>query len=303
MTEYLFREKRKTIFAESSGSCNLQCSYCITNRPRIDSSLDKDDFSFLFNSLGENIYFIFSGLGDFFCGYSSKDQLLRFLLRHDVIIYLDINGVEIRELNDPDLEGKEKIGEINVSYHFSAMKEKKVINRWVDSIKKLQENKFNYNIKMILSPHQRGIWEDGILFYAKEVQPISGQKMVLVPDGLVDLTIQFDDLTKVADTYKDVVVFLGRGSMFNRKPMPPNIAQPCPAGSRYFRILNSGDIMPCEYFGNELNIRLGNTKRKELTTFKCDVNCSYAGFCDCTWATRNLTGLLNEKNEQYRHTL
>ena len=43
----------------------------------------------------ENIYFTFLGLGNFFCGYSAKDQLLRFLLQHDVII-LDINGVDIK---------------------------------------------------------------------------------------------------------------------------------------------------------------------------------------------------------------
>jgi adenine C2-methylase RlmN of 23S rRNA A2503 and tRNA A37 len=65
---YLYQEKRKGVFISSSGLCNLRCPYCITNRPRDNNNLNKDDFSFIFNYFGENIYFVFSGIGDFFCG-------------------------------------------------------------------------------------------------------------------------------------------------------------------------------------------------------------------------------------------
>ena len=91
--DYVYKDKRKGLFVSSSGICNLQCPYCITGCPHVNENLTKDDFASIFKYFGENIFFVFSGIGDFFCGYKEKDQLLRFLLHHDVkISYLDIPG-------------------------------------------------------------------------------------------------------------------------------------------------------------------------------------------------------------------
>ena len=296
---YLYQEKRKGVFISSSGLCNLRCPYCITNRPRDNNNLNKDDFSFIFNYFGENIYFVFSGIGDFFCGYSKKDQLLTFILQHNVMIsYLDINGVDIKELESPDLEGKEKIDMINISYHFGSMKELKLINRWVNSVKTIHENMYNYEIKMVASPLERNIWDEAILFYSKEIQPITKKKLTLCPDTLINLEMQYDELAGIVDSYKDAVDLYDRERLFRGRRLTTMNTLPCPAGSRYFRISNNGDIVPCELLAG-YNIKLGNLKRKELITFKRDVNCNYTGFCDCGWSTNLGIRGLNEQNEPY----
>jgi MoaA/NifB/PqqE/SkfB family radical SAM enzyme len=298
--QYPHRDERKVFFAVSSGLCNLSCPYCITDRPRFKEHLTKDDFSFIFDYFGENIYLGFSGLGDFFCGYSKEDQLLRFLLQHDVMVFLDINGVQIHELGDPDLENKERVGKINVSYHYGTMRKQKLISQWVDSVQKIQENKYNYDLKMVCSPREKDIVKEALLFYRNDVQPITGQKLIVVPDGQVDLKGQMQALERIADIYGDVVVFSGRDAMYRERLLPPAEALPCPAGSRYFRILNNGDIMPCELFGMHMNIRLGNAKKREMIVFRKDVYCNYTGFCDCFSAANPEAGLLDKKGKPYR---
>lgn len=296
---YFYKEKRNIFFAVNSGLCNLQCPYCITDRPNIKSNLNKDDFSFIFNYFGENIYFIFSGLGDFFCGYSVRDQLLNFLLQHDVTIFLDINGVDIKELGDHDLEGKEKIDMIDISYHFGTMKKQKVLHRWVNSVEKIHENKYNYYIKMIPSPLERDLWEEAIRFYEKEVFPITGKKLMLFPDTntSVDLIRQLDEFERITADHKDAVSILVREGLFKKSNFPSRITPPCPAGSRYFRIFHTGDIVPCEFLSN--HFKLGNLKRKEVVTLKKDIFCNYTGFCDCGWTSFPRVRLLDHRNKPY----
>ena len=299
---YLYKEKRKGFFVSNSGICNLRCPYCITNRPLVEENLSKDDFAYIFKYFGENIFFVFSGIGDFFCGYKKRDQLLRFLLQHDVIIsYLDINGVEIHELGDPDLKGKEKIDLINISYHYGTMKELKVINRWVNSIKKIHENMYNYEIKMVVSPLEKDRWHEAILFYCQEIYPTAKKKLILCPDTLVNLETQYDELTEIAEFYKDTVDIYKRERIFRGRHLSSTEALPCPAGSRYFRVFNNGDIVPCELLAGYSNIILGNLKRKEFTTFKRDVYCNFTGFCDCGWATNLGIRGLNEEDQPYLH--
>ena len=299
---YLYKEKRKGFFVSSSGVCNLQCPYCITNHPCENINLNKDDFSFIFRYFGENIYFVFSGIGDFFCGYPKKEQLLRFLLQHDVMIsYLDINGVDIKELEYPDLEGKEKIDMINISYHYGTMKEFKLINRWVNSVKKIHENMYHYEIKMVVSPLERDIWDEAILFYRNEIQPITQQKLTLCPDTLFNLEIQYDELNRITHLYKDTVDMIKRENIFRGRRLFTTDTLPCPAGNRYFRILNDGDVVPCEMLA-DYNIRQGNLKRREVITFKQDINCSYTGFCDCGWATNLGVRVSNDQEEQWQRS-
>jgi len=296
---YPYKEKRKVFFATSSGLCNLKCSYCITGRPSINNNLAVDDFAFIFDHFGENIYFVFSGIGDFFCGYPKKDYLLRFLLKHDVNIYLDINGVDIKELGDTDLEGKEKIDMINVSYHFGAMKRQGLLKQWVSSIRQIQDGNYNYDIKVVASPNEKDILEEAITFYAHEVQPFTRQKLILVPDGMVDLKPQLPELNRIAGAHPEAVMFFGRQSVYRGDCLSERLSLPCAAGSRYFRIFNNGDIIPCELFANNIQSKLGNVKKRDVMTFRRDVFCSYSKLCDCSWAGNPRTGLLNERGNPY----
>lgn len=297
---YSNKDRRKVFFVASTGLCNLKCTYCVTGRPRLSSNLGKDDFSFIFNYFGENIYFIFSGIGDFFCGYSEKEQLLRFLLKHDIRILLDTNGLEIRELSDNDLDGKEKIDMIDISYHFGTMKNQGVLKKWVSSIRKIHENGYDYHIKMILSPPERDIWADGISFYRQEVLPITGKKLVISPDYLIDINSQLNELGNISAEYKDTIENLSQYGLFKQINFPNGKTPPCPAGNRYFRVLHSGDIMPCEHLGGHLNIRLGNIKQKNVAVLKNEVLCNYGGACDCGWTGLPKFGLLNDRNELYQ---
>ena len=298
--EYLYREKRKGFTVSNSGVCNLRCPYCVTGSFCVTDSLDKDDFAHIFKYFGENIAFVLSGIGDFFCGYKEKDQLLRFLLHHDVAIsYLDINGVEIHELGDLGLEGKEKIDMIDISYHYGAMKKARVIDRWVNSIGKIHENMYNYEIKMIVSPLERELWEEAILFYSEGVYPITRKKLMLCPDTFVNLETQYELLARIADYYKDSVEIYRRDRIFRGRHLSSTDALPCPAGSRYLKIANNGDIVPCEFLGFTNKIILGNLKRKEFATLKGDVYCNYTGFCDCGLATNLGVRGLNEQDEPY----
>lgn len=296
---YPYKKKRKVFFATSSGLCNLKCSYCITDRPSINNNLTVDDFAFIFDHFGDNIYFVFSGIGDFFCGYPKKDYLLSFLLKHDVNIYLDINGVDIKELGDPDLHGKEKIDMINVSYHYGAMKRQNLLKQWVRSMQKIQHNKYSYDIKIVASPDEKDILEEAITFYAHEVQPFTGQKLILVPDGMVDLKPQLPELNRIADEHNGAVMLFGRQSVYKGDRFPEGLSLPCAAGSRYFRIFNNGDIIPCELFANNIQSKLGNLKKRDVMNFRRDVSCSYSKLCDCSWASNPRTGLLNEQGNPY----
>ncbi len=296
---YPFFDQHKVINAVSSGVCNLRCSYCITDRPTGNPSLTKEDFSFIFENFGENIYFIISGLGDFFCGYPMEEQLLRFLLKHNVTLYLNTNGVEIRELADSDLEGKEKIQMIDISYHYVAMKERNVLLKWASNIAAIQNGRYNFYLKMVASPGQMDMWEEAIGFYRKEIQPITGQRLTIMPDKLsLQKAALFSALLKLRDDYSDSVMIINRESTEVRQPLGD-----CPAGSRYFRVFNNGDIVPCEYFQYYTGIRLGNTKRKELVTFTRDVLCGFSDLCDCDWTTKPRAGLRDEYGRPYKRRI
>lgn len=282
---YLFKRERKGFFVSNSGACNLKCPYCITNRPRKGENLDKEDFAYIFRYFGEDIHFVFSGVGDFFCSYPKEDELLRFILRHDVrISYLDINGVDIRELDDPELEGRDKIDLINISYHFSTMKDLKLIQKWTDSVTKIHENGYKYEIKMVASHREMTLWEEAVSFYNKEILPITHKKLILCPDTFLSLETQYDDIGRLADSCSGAVDIYEKALIFRGRQLPLNKTLPCAAGSRYFRVFNDGAIVPCEFLANNFNIKLGNVKKKELITLRKNVQCDYTGFCDCGWA-------------------
>ena len=78
------------VFCSSSGHCQLDCSYCIVN-PVIkrNPSLTYEDLDFFMRAVGTSVFFIFSGKGDFFAGYSKKERLLGRLLERDVEVALD----------------------------------------------------------------------------------------------------------------------------------------------------------------------------------------------------------------------
>lgn len=301
-SRYLHKEKRKVFFVAGSGLCNLNCPYCITNRPRVLSSLRKEDFSSIFDHFGENIYFIFSGIGDFFCGYQQNEQLLRFLLQHDVRMVLDINGIEIKELGDRDLEGKDKIDFIDISCHFGTMKKQGLLNKWVDSIRKIHDNGYDYHIKMILSPLERDLWNEGIIFYRDHVFPLTRKKLILSPDYLGNINSQLNEIETISAAYEEIAESLPQYASMESGNFSRGNTPPCPAGNRYFRIDHEGNIIPCDYLSHNLNISLGNTK-KEIASLESDVLCNFRGFCDCGWTAFPRFGLFDEQNKPYPRRL
>ena len=82
---------------------------------------------------------IFSGKGDFFSSYKKQDQLLSFILEHNVEIYLDINGLSIKEYPDLSHDKIMKIKSINLSMHYQQLKERKALKAWARNTKKLFE--------------------------------------------------------------------------------------------------------------------------------------------------------------------
>lgn len=294
---YLFKDDRKILFAVSSGVCNLRCSYCTTNRPTGNPSLTKDDFSFIFDKFGENIYFILSGLGDFFVSYPKEQRLLHFLLQHNVNLFLCINGVEIGELAEHDLEGREKIRGLEVSFHYAAMKERKFLTGWLSNITTLQKEGYNFFVKMVFSMDEENIWEEAIDFYKKEIYAITRQRLSITADFLSPKKTALAAAVEcIQNKYPDYIM--------RREPERTTVKQPlsaCPAGSRYFRVLFNGDIVPCEAFQHFTSFRLGNTKKKEVVAFTRDVLCDISDYCDCGYSSSKLCGLNDESGNRYKN--
>ncbi|MBF0559689.1 MAG: hypothetical protein HQL08_13015 [Nitrospirae bacterium] len=296
---YPFKNDRKVFFAANSGVCNLRCAYCLTNRPTGNPSLTKDDFSFIFEKFGENIYFILSGRGDFFVSYPREERLLSFLLQHNVNLFLCINAVEIGELGEHNLAGREKVCKLEISFHYAAMKERKLLKQWTSNIATLKKEGYNFFVKMVFSLNQENIWEEAINFYKKEIYPITGQRLFMTTDSLSlqtpELTTAVQCLTK---KYTDSVMI--------REPERTTVKQPlsaCAAGSRYFRVLFNGDIVPCEAFQYHTSFRLGNTRKKKLVTFTRDVLCEISDYCDCGYSSSVLYGLKDESGNRYKNRI
>ena len=97
-------------FVSSAGHCNLDCRYCIIDPvPKNQLSLKYSELSFLLQRNAKKKLLIFSGLGDFFASYRENERLLSLLLKQDIDVALDINGVFIHEYENLSLQEREKI--------------------------------------------------------------------------------------------------------------------------------------------------------------------------------------------------
>lgn len=268
------------VFCSSSGHCQLDCSYCVVN-PVIkrNPSLTYEDLDFFLQAVGTSVFFIFSGKGDFFAGYSKKDRLLGRLLERDVEVALDVNGLLLHEY--PELPGaaRRKVRHVNLTMHYAQLRRNDALGRWAENARTLvglHEGLLNLNT--ILSPLERGTWEESLVFFEREVFGPTGRKLVLVSDcdrALSEEEAAERDLLRerfapmIESTYRQDFegAFAGRGAVL------------CPAGHRYFRIWNDGRVEGCPWVG-ELG-GLGNIKERRFSPRPAPFRCTTPRFCDC----------------------
>ena len=125
--------------------------------------------------------------------------------------------------------------------------------------------------------------------------------MLVYPDAQVitDAPKHLSSCEELVSGHKDTLELLARSALFKKTDFPPQTYPPCSAGSRYFRVYNSGDIVPCEYLESHAKIHLGNLKKRDVITLKDDVNCNVASGCDCGWSSSPRVVLLNSLNKPY----
>ena len=167
----------QSFFCHEQRSRQLETVHTASRADRgSSSSIGLADSSFLFDLLrGQHLIVSSADLARFLLPDTRRDELLLKPLPRDITStpFLTINGVDIKELGDPDLPGKEKIDMINVSYHYNTMKNQRLLDRWAESVRKIQANRYKYDIKMVAAPAEKDIWNEAVLFYKKEIQPIT----------------------------------------------------------------------------------------------------------------------------------
>lgn len=268
------------VFCSSSGHCQLDCDYCVVH-PVIkrNPSIDYADLRYFLDTVGKRTFFIFSGKGDFFAGYSKKDALLARLLEDDVEVALDINGVLLQEYPDLSESALAKIRAINLTMHYRQIKEKGVQDRWVENaLTILRRHRGELLLGTILSPLGTELWEEALEFYEKRVFQQTGQAIWMIEDcekaytpeqaSLYDrLRERFAPMIARAHHQDFAAAFVGHEYVL------------CPAGRDYFRIWNDGRIQGCPYVG-ELE-DLGNVKERRFVPRESHFRCGTARFCDC----------------------
>ena len=181
-------------FMSSSGHCGLTCPYCLIKPvAKNEPSINRDDFKFLFEKFkNQKNGFIFSGKGDFFASYQRRDELLRYILDHDVEVMLDINCQFLQECRDLTREHFKKVKEINITMHYHQLKEKKILEEWEKNVKFLYKMcPDNIKLNTIMSPPLTHLWEEALLFYEKHIFQDIGLKLLLICDVHMTSTGEF----------------------------------------------------------------------------------------------------------------
>jgi sulfatase maturation enzyme AslB (radical SAM superfamily) len=288
--DYAHTNSRKVLRINSSGLCNLDCPYCFTNHAKKAASMSNGDIDFLFERLGEDILFIFTGVGDFFAGYQAEQRFLHNITQHNAELFLDANGVILHEFQHLSEDNMEKIRFFDVSYHYSTMKNKKLLERWADNMTIIADRMApsRFIIKTIFAFPEMEIWKDILEFHAKHVFAATGKKLTIVLDEF-DTRMQNKAVLKMVNTlislYSDSVVpkeyvpTAAKGQTHYEMATSLSQNEPCncPAGSRYFKIDVDGNILPCDLTGGFLADRkvvLGNTKKRQLFYLKNEYQCA-----------------------------
>jgi MoaA/NifB/PqqE/SkfB family radical SAM enzyme len=276
--DYPFKADRKQFTVNVAGKCNLKCGYCYIKQ-RVPVHIDKSDFKFIFDKFGENIHFVFGGIGDFFCGYAKEDRLLEYILSRDVTIFFDINGVWLHELPEiPDSDLK-KILFIDISYHYSAMKRAGLIRDWIKSVRTIARlfPEERYVVKMILSLKDMDFWDEAISVFNKMVYPYTKQKLLIHLDA-------YDEQMRQADIYKRVISILKN---FKNIVVPGTLEivnsaaagyfgcgqRECPGGNRIMKIENTGQVKVCNHTWSRGMFDLGNIKKRDVHVLNGNIMC------------------------------
>ena len=268
------------VFCSSSGHCQLDCSYCVVN-PVIkrNPSLTYEDVEYFLGQVGTSVFFIFSGKGDFFAGSAKKDRFLGRLLAHDVEVALDVNGLLLQEYPELPDASRRKVRYVNLTMHYEQIRRKNAEALWASNARTLFGlHEGTLNLNTILSPLERGTWEESLVFFEREIFGPTGRKVTLVSDCdrafSEEERAEHDRLRErfapmVEETYSADFegAFAGRGAVL------------CPAGRSYFRIWNDGRVEGCPWIG-ELG-GLGNLKERRFSPRPAPFRCTTPRFCDC----------------------
>ena len=234
-------------FMSSSGHCALTCPYCLIEPvAKNEPSLDRGDFRFLFEKFkNKKNGFIFSGKGDFFASYKKRDELLSFILAHDVEVMLDINGQFLQECPHLPQDKINKIKQINITMHYQQLKEKSFLSKWARNVKILYKmNPGVIILNTIMSPPLIHLWEEALSFYEKYIFQETRIKLLLICDVHVTSIGKFHEheekyLLELLKSFPFAYV-LGDPDVMNLdfiEHFKPDKRVRCPAGQKYFRFL------------------------------------------------------------------
>ena len=268
------------LFMSSSGHCSLDCSYCIID-PIVNHqpSLTIEDIEYLLDTVGGKSALIFSGKGDFFAGYKKGDRLLERLLRRDVDVALDINGIIVHEFPELSDEAVAKIKGINLTMHYTQILRKGAESVWVKNARFIIGRRpwDGFLMNTIMSAHDADKWAEALAFYDKHVFAETGVKISLIRDVLNWTDGDEERLRPLLETFGHVVAetrkvdfacgFGGREWVL------------CPAGKEYFRIWNDGRVEGCPYFSAVAD--LGNLKDRTFAPRGDLILCNQPRYCDC----------------------
>lgn len=269
-------------FFSSSGHCSLDCSYCIINPiAKHEKTLDYEDLSYFLAAVGKKAFLIFSGKGDFFAGYRKNDRLLEKILRHDVEIALDINGVMLHEFSELPAAQLNKIRHVNLTMHYRQLSEKGALNAWRDNalllLEKLGEE-CELFMGFILSPAERPWWHDALEYYKQEVFAASGRKIVLVKDIHGDFMPGDEKLIAELELgYPELIEHVHQENFSARFSDYPYVI--CPAGVNFFRVWNDGKVEGCRFVPELADC--GNLKSRTFHSRKNYLRCTDARYCEC----------------------
>lgn len=274
-------------FISSSGHCSLDCTYCVAS-PVVKHhlSLNGDDIDFLLDTVAKPAFLAFSGRGDFFAGYHKNDRFLERVLRRDVEVALDVNGVMIHEFSELDEALLAKIRLFNLTFHYSQLRRKKALNVWARNANLIIErmmplidhDELAFVVDMIVTPGEQELWDEALEFYQREVWSKTGKQLLLQRDVLSEFSPEIDARLRSMATGYDSVVEQVHQEDFNSRFANFEYVN-CPAGSRYFRIWNDGLVQGCPHVAQIQN--LGNLKERRFSPIDHRIRCSDARHCDC----------------------
>ena len=270
------------IFVSSSGHCNLDCTYCVvTPVVKHEPSLTYEDLRFILDKVGKKVFLIFSGVGDFFAGYTKKERFLDKLLTHEnIAVALDINGVVIHCFEELSQAQIDKIRHINLSMHYQQLIRHNALKVWrKNALTLLQKaDSADFFLNFILSSPESSIWEDALSWYETNVFADYPKKIILIKDVNIDFTESDHRLLENLQARFGHIIQSVRLGAFAEYFQDFEYVT-CPAGQEYFRIWNDGRIEACPNVAELKNG--GNAKERTFFPRSKPFDCSDVRYCDC----------------------